>query len=166
MRFQRCCLITKMGLLVNQPRPCSDAVLVIAERARVATQSARAAQPSTLSLRQLANRHQPRLATGQLPARTSAPPRCLEDRSRRCVKPQYQRDNPKVIVGLVIRITLVGKVTDSDELAGKSSYFICSDFKKWRNNTPNYSSIRYSNVYPGMDLVYDGNQRHLPRRDL
>jgi hypothetical protein len=66
----------------------------------------------------------------------------------------------------VLRMRLVGanagaKVTGLEELAGKSNYFIGNDPKKWRTNLPNYARVRYANVYPGVDLVYYGNQREL-----
>ena len=36
-------------------------------------------------------------------------------------------------------------------------YFIGNDPKKWRTNVPTYAEVRYSSVYPGVDLVYYGN---------
>jgi hypothetical protein len=66
----------------------------------------------------------------------------------------------------VLRLKLVGansksKVVGIDELPGKSNYFIGNDPKKWRTNVPNYAKVRYQDVYPGVDLVYYGNQRQL-----
>ena len=49
-------------------------------------------------------------------------------------------------------------VSGVDELPGKSNYFIGNDPKKWRTNVANYAKVRYQNVYPGIDLVYYGNQ--------
>jgi hypothetical protein len=46
-------------------------------------------------------------------------------------------------------------------LPGKSNYFIGSDPKKWRTNVTNYAKVKYANVYPGVDLVYYGNQGRL-----
>src|SRR5439155_17798981 len=53
------------------------------------------------------------------------------------------------------------KVTALDELPGKSNYFIGSDPKKWRTDVPTYAKVKYEGVYPGIDLVYYGNQRQL-----
>ncbi|MGH9431204.1 MAG: SBBP repeat-containing protein, partial [Terriglobia bacterium] len=53
------------------------------------------------------------------------------------------------------------RVTGLAELPGKSNYFIGNDPKKWRTNVPNYARVRYQNVYPGIDLVYYGNQGQL-----
>ena len=46
-------------------------------------------------------------------------------------------------------------------LAGTSNYFLGNDPSLWRTGVPTYSSVRYSAVYPGVDLVYYGNQQQL-----
>ncbi|HEV2177809.1 MAG TPA: hypothetical protein VGW33_11520 [Terriglobia bacterium] len=66
----------------------------------------------------------------------------------------------------VLHMQLVGanpqaKVEGTDELPGKSNYFIGNDPKKWRTNVPTYAKVRYQGVYPGVDLVYYGNQGQL-----
>jgi hypothetical protein len=53
------------------------------------------------------------------------------------------------------------KVTGTDELAGTSNYFIGNDPAKWRTNVPTYAKVKYEGIYPGIDLVYYGNQRQL-----
>jgi len=53
------------------------------------------------------------------------------------------------------------KVSGLEELPGKSNYFIGNDPKKWRTNVSNYAKVKYSDVYPGVDLVYYGNQGKL-----
>ena len=63
----------------------------------------------------------------------------------------------------ILRMKLVGAntkaaVTGGEELPGKSNYFIGNDPKKWRTNVPTYAKVRYKSVYPGVDLVYYGNQ--------
>jgi beta-propeller repeat-containing protein len=62
-----------------------------------------------------------------------------------------------------VRLRLEGanpkaKVVGLEELPGKVNYFIGNDPKKWRTNVPTYAKVRYKNVYPGVDLVYHGNQ--------
>ncbi len=52
-------------------------------------------------------------------------------------------------------------VTGVDELPGKTNYFIGNDPKKWRTNVPTYAKVKYQSVYPGVDLLYYGNQREL-----
>lgn len=66
----------------------------------------------------------------------------------------------------ILSMRLVGgnaaaPVTGDGELSGKSNYFIGSDRRKWRTNIPNYANIQYHGVYPGIDLVYYGNQGQL-----
>lgn len=48
-----------------------------------------------------------------------------------------------------------------EELPGKSNYFIGRDPAKWRTNVPNYAKVKYQDVYPGVDLVYYGNEGRL-----
>ncbi len=52
-------------------------------------------------------------------------------------------------------------VAGLEELPGKSNYFIGNDPKKWRSNVPHYARVAYRQVYPGIDLVYYGNQQQL-----
>jgi Beta-propeller repeat len=66
----------------------------------------------------------------------------------------------------VVRMKLIGansapKVLGVDTLPGKSNYFIGNDPSRWRSNVPSYSQVRYSSVYPGIDLIYYGNQQQL-----
>jgi hypothetical protein len=73
---------------------------------------------------------------------------------------------PKTQDSVALRMSLVGAarkpaVSGLDELPGKSNYFIGKDPSKWRGNVPTYAKVHYRNVYPGIDLVYYGNQRQL-----
>ncbi len=52
-------------------------------------------------------------------------------------------------------------VVGTDELPGKSNYFIGNDPRKWHRNVPQFARVRYQNVYPGIDLVYYGRQGQL-----
>jgi len=52
-------------------------------------------------------------------------------------------------------------VTGSDSLPGKSNYFIGNDPAKWRSGVPQFARVRYENIYPGINLVFYGNQGHL-----
>jgi hypothetical protein len=67
---------------------------------------------------------------------------------------------------VVVRMSLVGaapkpRVSGLGELPGKANYFIGNDPAKWRTNVPTYAKVHYRGVYPGIDLVYYGNQRQL-----
>ena len=66
----------------------------------------------------------------------------------------------------VLRTQLIGanpagKVTGEEELPGKVNYFIGHDPAKWRTDVATYARVRYEEVYPGIDLVYYGNQGQL-----
>jgi len=66
----------------------------------------------------------------------------------------------------VVRMELAGaspalRVEGGDKLPGIANYFIGNDPAKWHSNVPTYAKVKYSGVYPGVDLVYYGNQRHL-----
>jgi len=47
------------------------------------------------------------------------------------------------------------------ELEGKVNYFIGNDPAFWRTDIPTFKEVVYREVYPGIDLVYSGNQRRL-----
>jgi hypothetical protein len=57
--------------------------------------------------------------------------------------------------------SLAHRVTGEDALPGKVSYFIGNDPAKWHSEVPTYSRVRYVGVYPGVDLIYYGNQEKL-----
>ncbi|HEX5733937.1 MAG TPA: carboxypeptidase regulatory-like domain-containing protein [Blastocatellia bacterium] len=48
-----------------------------------------------------------------------------------------------------------------DRLEAKSNYLIGRDSAQWRSNIPQYARVSYRSVYPGIDLVYYGNQRQI-----
>jgi len=66
----------------------------------------------------------------------------------------------------VLRMDLTGanpqpEVEPLEPLEGKVNYFMGSDPKGWRTDIPTYGKIRYREVYPGIDLVYYGQQGQL-----
>jgi len=69
-------------------------------------------------------------------------------------------------IATTLHMQLVGanpnsKVGGLDELPGKVNYFRGHDPKQWRTNIPTYAKVKYEKVYPGIDLIYYGNQRQL-----
>src|SRR5208337_4431607 len=40
---------------------------------------------------------------------------------------------------------------------GKVNYFIGNDPAQWHTSVPTYVKVRYTGIYPGIDLVYYGN---------
>lgn len=65
-----------------------------------------------------------------------------------------------------ISIELIGcsehsEVGGEDLLPTKVNYFIGRDPKRWRTNLSAFSKVRYKNIYPGIDLVFYGNNHQL-----
>ena len=68
--------------------------------------------------------------------------------------------------GDVVRMGLVGssqraKAEGEGQLPGTVNYFIGNDASRWRARVPLYGKVRYAAIYPGVDLVYYGNQQQL-----
>jgi hypothetical protein len=66
----------------------------------------------------------------------------------------------------LLRMQLLGsdsaaQAQGSDRLLGIANYFLGNDPSKWRTGIPTYARIHYPEVYPGISLVYYGNQRQL-----
>jgi hypothetical protein len=66
----------------------------------------------------------------------------------------------------VLRMGLEGanlkaKISGVNPLPGKVNYFLGNKPERWRTNIPTYSQVKYEQVYPGVDLVFYGNQRNL-----
>ena len=62
-----------------------------------------------------------------------------------------------------LRMALVGgnrkaSVEGVEQLSGRTNYFLGRDARHWRTNVPLYARVKYREVYPGVDLVYYGNQ--------
>src|SRR6266700_7779399 len=65
-----------------------------------------------------------------------------------------------------LSMTFVGanprpEVEGVDPLAGTANYFIGSDPSQWRTAVPTYGKVKYRELYPGVDLIYYGNQRQV-----
>ncbi len=66
----------------------------------------------------------------------------------------------------VIRMQMLGanpnaEVAGANPLPGKVNYFIGNDPAKWHTGIETFSQVKYSSLYPGIDLVYYGNQKQL-----
>ena len=49
----------------------------------------------------------------------------------------------------------------TDSLPGKTNYILGNNPSRWRTNVPQFARVRYDNVYPGINLVFYGNQGQL-----
>jgi hypothetical protein len=63
-------------------------------------------------------------------------------RPSRCVKLKFGKANPRA------------EVTGIEGLPGTSNYFSGSDPKLWHTRVPQFAKVRYSNFYPGIDLIF------------
>ena len=52
-------------------------------------------------------------------------------------------------------------IAGMDRLPARVNYFIGNDPKKWHTEVPAFARVKYAEVYPGVDLVFYGNQRRL-----
>jgi hypothetical protein len=69
-------------------------------------------------------------------------------------------------IDAVVRMKLVSanseaQISGFDMQPGKNNYFVGNDPRRWRRNVPSFSQVRYQDAYPGIDLVYYGNQQQL-----
>ena len=79
---------------------------------------------------------------------------------------QHSSADSKYPTRSVISMKLVGAAAAVEpegdlQLPGESNYFIGNDPAQWHRDIPQFARVRYRNVYPGVDLVYYGNQGRL-----
>jgi hypothetical protein len=77
-------------------------------------------------------------------------------------------DQGRVIRMEFIRSGPTPQVSGESSLPGKANYFVGQDPSRWHTNIPTFSRVKYTGVYPGVDLVYYGDQgfhgRHSSRQ--
>jgi Cep192 domain 4/Beta-propeller repeat len=67
---------------------------------------------------------------------------------------------------VLVKMTLPGSnpartAVGADELPGKTNYFFGDDPRLWRRDVPTYAKVKLNEIYPGVDLVYYGNESRL-----
>jgi Beta-propeller repeat len=77
-----------------------------------------------------------------------------------------QREARRATKTAVLRMRLANankatRIAGIDPLPGRVDYFLGQDPSNWRTNIPSYARVKYADVYPGVDLVFYGNQRRL-----
>jgi hypothetical protein len=68
--------------------------------------------------------------------------------------------------GAVLKLRLAGSNRESSgagqaELRGKVNYLVGTNPAAWRRGVDLYGEVRYRDVYPGIDILFYGNQREL-----
>ena len=77
-----------------------------------------------------------------------------------------ERQQPASASVDTLRMSLIGANPKANPVGltrqpGVVSYFIGNDPKNWRRGIPTYGKVNYAQIYPGVDLVFYGNQRQL-----
>lgn len=80
-------------------------------------------------------------------------------------KRQATSDTPRM-AGTVLRMQLVDSARDAqiqglEELPGKVNYLRGNDSAQWLTNVRTYKRVKYTAVYPGIDLIYYGRPQQL-----
>lgn len=75
-------------------------------------------------------------------------------------------NQPELNQTSVLRMNFLGShgaknIVGDHELEGKANYLLGNDPQKWITNVPIFTKVHYSQIYPGIDLVYYGNQEQL-----
>ncbi|HMD71822.1 MAG TPA: SBBP repeat-containing protein [Bryobacteraceae bacterium] len=67
----------------------------------------------------------------------------------------------RVLAMKLVRANRAATGSGVDPLPGSSNYFSGNDPSKWRTGVAQFAKVRYRGVWPGVDIVYYGNQRTL-----
>lgn len=68
---------------------------------------------------------------------------------------------PSVLSMQLLGSNPASRITGTDMLPGKSNYLIGKNPKNWRTGIDQFSRVGYESVYPGIDLIYYGNEGRL-----
>jgi hypothetical protein len=72
------------------------------------------------------------------------------------------KDKRAAVLGMTLQnAQTASSVVASDEQIGKTNYLLGNDRSKWITNVANYGKVAYNGVYPGVDVIYYGNQQNL-----
>jgi len=89
------------------------------------------------------------------------------EKSFEILQEPVQSNHPQTrLNSTVLRMQLVGSDLDASvrglhELPGRSNYIHGKNPKDWHTNVASYARVQYEDVYPGVNLVYYGNQGQL-----
>ena len=94
----------------------------------------------------------------RLPGRSA--PQTLPPLERGRREPEPEIASATVEVNL-IESNRAARAEGLDRLSQKTHYYRGNDPREWYKNVPNYSRVKYYDVYPGVDLVYYSRQRQI-----
>lgn len=93
-------------------------------------------------------------------------PKAENSKAGKAPQPVNAKTDADVSEGTILRLKLLGanatpEVEGQEELPGKVNYFRGNDEEKWQREVPTYRKAYLKEVYPGIDVVYYGNQGEL-----
>ena len=83
---------------------------------------------------------------------------------RRAIVPVDMRSTPEKFATVDIRLLGANPASTAegvDRLAVKTNYFVGKDSTKWRFDVPTYAGAKFHDLYPGIDLLYRGDEGRL-----
>ena len=86
--------------------------------------------------------------------------------SNRLASRHKKTDHAESTTSTILRMRLMGAnptpgVIGVEQLPGRNHYFIGNNPNKWIRNIPQYARVKYGGIYPGVDLIFYGNQKQL-----
>src|SRR5262249_28872810 len=79
----------------------------------------------------------------------------------RIIEPASRHDESVATINMALIGSAPATAVGENKLPGKANYFVGHDPAQWRRDVPTFAKVRYSRVYPGIDVVYYGNQGRL-----
>jgi uncharacterized repeat protein (TIGR01451 family) len=84
----------------------------------------------------------------------------------RRLRPELNNQSPAAAPSQTLRLEIVGgnksaRASAEKPLPGIVNYILGQEESAWRTGIPTYERVRFERVYPGIDLVYYGNQSRL-----
>jgi len=78
------------------------------------------------------------------------------------LRPREREENSEA----VLRMQMIGanpspRILGKEALPGRVNYLVGKDPSQWHTKIPTYGKVAYEGVYPGVDLMYYGNQGQL-----
>jgi hypothetical protein len=103
----------------------------------------------------------PSAVEGAEPLRVRPPCSALTELGSSALEIPPDRPTPEVLRTRLVGANAAPNVRADAELRGRVNYFIGNDPACWRTNVPTFGRVRLAEVYPGIDLVYYGNEGQL-----
>ncbi len=83
----------------------------------------------------------------------------LQERASKKAKHSEQKTASAVVHMQLNGGNAKAAVSASNQLPGKSNYFLGNDPSQWHANVPHFARVSYQDVYPGVNLAFHGAQR-------